>query len=90
MNNKVNEKRKRLRYRSWHRGTKELDLILGKFSEQHLDTLSDIELENYEAILESDEYDIYEWITGRKTIPSQHKNSVMAAICAFRITDYDD
>lgn len=89
MDNKVNLKRKRLRYRSWHRGTKELDLLLGKFAEQYLDELTTTQLEKYEAILESDEYDIYEWITGRKAIPPEHDNSVMAAICAFRITDYN-
>lgn len=82
----TNIKRKRLRYRSWHRGTKELDLLLGRFAEQHLEGFSDAEIDLYEAILESDEHDIYGWISGRQPVPEALDNHVMAAILAFRLT----
>ena len=63
-------KRKRLRYRSWHRGTKELDLLLGRFAEIHLDQFDDGDIALYEEILESDEHDIYGWISGRLAVPA--------------------
>ncbi len=44
--------RKRLRYRSWHRGTKELDLLLGSFADRHLDTFDQGQLARLEILLE--------------------------------------
>ena len=81
-----NIRRKRLRYRSWHRGTKELDLLLGRFAELHLDGFSDTDIDLYERILESDEHDIYGWISGRQAVPAELDNHVMAAIVAFKLT----
>lgn len=83
MQDEVETRRKRLRYRSWHRGTKELDLLLGSFAERHLDRLSPDQLDRYEAILEADEHDIYAWIAGRRAVPPAHDNDVMAMILAF-------
>ncbi|HZD25331.1 MAG TPA: succinate dehydrogenase assembly factor 2 [Alphaproteobacteria bacterium] len=80
-------KRKRLLYRSWHRGTKELDLILGKFAEQHLADFSPGELVQYEAILESDEHDIYAWLAGRQEVPAEHRNPVVQRILDYRVSD---
>lgn len=80
-------RRKRLRYRSWHRGTKELDLVLGAFADRHLAGLTPGELDDYEAILEADEHDIYGWLTGNRPVPAEHDNAVMAAILDFRLSD---
>lgn len=83
----IQTRRKRLLYRSWHRGTKELDLLLGKFAERYLGNLADSQLDAYEAILESDEHDIYGWLSGRLAVPAEHDNEVMTAILAFRLSD---
>jgi len=56
---------KRLRMRSWRRGTKEMDLILGPFSDSELDGLSPEELDLYEALLSENDQDLYPWITAR-------------------------
>ena len=56
---------KRLKYRSWHRGCKETDLILGNFADSRLDTLDDGTLSIYEALLEEDDANIWEWLTGK-------------------------
>ncbi len=56
---------KRLRMRSWRRGTKEMDLILGPFSDSLLDSLTPDELDLYEALLEENDQDLYPWITAR-------------------------
>ena len=53
---------KRLRYQSWHRGCKETDVVLGNYCDAHLEGLSDEELDLYEAFLEEDDYDIWQWI----------------------------
>ena len=56
---------KRLRMRSWRRGTKEMDLILGPFSDSALEGLSPADLDLYEALLEENDQDLYPWITAR-------------------------
>jgi len=77
-------RRKRLRYRSARRGTRELDLFLGSFAERHLDALSPAELDRYEAILEANENEIYDWLAGRRPVPQEHDNDVMALLLNFR------
>ena len=61
---------KRLRYRSWHRGCKETDLVLGHFSEKALAGLSPELLTIYEQLLDEDDANIWDWLTG-KTAPER-------------------
>jgi antitoxin CptB len=77
-------RRKRLRYRSARLGTRELDLFLGSFAERHLDRLAADALDRYEAILEANENDIYDWLAGRRPVPPEHDNEVMALLLNFR------
>ena len=56
---------KRLRMRSWRRGMKEMDLILGPFSDSELTALTPAELDIYEVLLEENDQDLYPWITAR-------------------------
>jgi antitoxin CptB len=56
--------RKRLLFRSWHRGSRELDLILGGFAEHHLAALDRDQLDRYGRLLENNDPDIYDWLTG--------------------------
>lgn len=56
---------KRLQMRSWRRGTKEMDLILGPFSDTALTALSPDQLALYEAMLGENDHDLYRWITAR-------------------------
>lgn len=58
---------KRLRYRSWHRGCKETDLILGSFSDAELPGLSSAELDLYEKLLDENDADIWAWLTGKSS-----------------------
>ena len=61
--------RKRLLIRSWRRGTKELDLILGQFSDKNLKKLKIAELNLYEQFLSNDDHLIYSWIFSKEEIP---------------------
>ena len=62
---------KRLRIRSWRRGTKEMDLILGAFSDAELAGLADAEVALYEDLLSENDLDLYQWVTGRGTAPAR-------------------
>ena len=66
---KIDTARKRILIRSWRRGTKELDLILGKFSNNNVSKLEMTELDLYEQLLSNDDYVIYNWLFGKEEIP---------------------
>jgi antitoxin CptB len=61
--------RKRLKFRSWHRGTREMDLILGRFADRHLVAMEREQLDGYARLLEESDPDIYDWLTGREAPP---------------------
>ena len=68
--------RKRLSIRSWRRGTKELDLILGQFSDNNLDELKMSELNLYEKFLSNDDYLIYNWLFSKEESPKIFKSLI--------------
>jgi antitoxin CptB len=66
----IQTRRKRLIYRSWHRGTREMDLILGTFADKNAVGFSKAELDEYEALLQLQDPDLYNWITGAEIVPA--------------------
>jgi antitoxin CptB len=70
-------RRKRVIFRSWRRGFRELDLLLGAFAEQQLAELDDAELSEYEALLEVPDQRLYAWIIGREPVPAECDGRVM-------------
>ena len=70
-------RRKRLLYRCWHRGTQEIDLIFGSFAENVARGLSPAQLDRFEALLDCDDTDLFDWVTDRSTPPPPHDNEVM-------------
>ena len=65
---------RRLRMRSHRRGTKEMDLILGPFSQTELTRLNPDQLDLYEALLEENDNDLYLWVTGARNGPEIYEN----------------
>ncbi len=62
---------KRMRMRSWRRGTKEMDLVLGPWADEHLATLDDATLAIYDVLLEENDQDLMAWILGQSAAPDQ-------------------
>lgn len=75
---------KRLKFRSWHRGFKEADLILGHFADARLDRLAEDQIAAYERLIEEPDQDIYDWILGRREPPPEHDTEVLAMLREFR------
>ena len=65
--------RKKLSIRSWRRGTKELDLILGRFSDENIERLEISELDLYEQLLSKDDHLIYGWLFEKEESPKIFK-----------------
>lgn len=79
------DKRKRLKFRSWHRGTRELDLIMGTFADRTLDSLAGAELDLYDQILTHPDPDLYNWITAVEPVPANFMNPVMEKLLRHRV-----
>lgn len=85
----LDARRKRLLFRCWHRGTREMDLILGRFADAEIGNLSDDELTQLETLLEVNDPDLYAAITGDRVLPADVAGALFARIKAFPITDGD-
>ena len=57
-------------FRAWHRGTRETDLILGRFADAHVAAFSDAELADFERLLDVPDPDIFAWVTGTEPVPA--------------------
>jgi len=79
-----NSRKKRLLFRSWHRGTRESDLILGRFAEAHLDRFDEAQLDRYEALLHCSDAEIFDWVSGRAPPPPEYDHDVTRLLLAFR------
>ncbi len=84
MSESIEFRRKRLSFRSWHRGTREMDLLLGAFADAHLEGLSEHQLARLEALLELADPDLFAWIQGREAVPSAYDNDVMKLMQNFK------
>ena len=78
-------RRKRLSYRCWHRGTKELDLLIGGFADRHLDQLDRAQLDDLEALLRVPEPLLYEWLMGKGAPPADCDSEVTRLLLAFEL-----
>ena len=76
-------RRKRLKYRSQHRGTKELDLLLGRFAAARLDALDAGQVDRFEALLEAPSPLVYAWVTGQDAPPPELDSDVLRLLRDF-------
>lgn len=67
----IENKRRRLIFRSDHRGTKEMDIILGRFAREHVPTFTEVELCEYDELLRNNDPDLYNWVTGKEDAPKE-------------------
>jgi antitoxin CptB len=84
----LDDRRKRLLFRCWHRGTRELDLILGRFADAEIADLSDDELAQLEQLLEVPDPDFYAAVTGDRPLPAEDANTLFERIKSFRVADH--
>jgi len=63
---------KRMKIRAWRRGIKEMDLILGGYADAHLATMSEAELDAFDALMTENDQDLYQWVSGQAQPPAEH------------------
>ncbi|MGN6277621.1 MAG: succinate dehydrogenase assembly factor 2 [Sphingomonas sp.] len=74
---------KRLRFRAWHRGTREADLLIGGFFDAHSAGWSDEQADWFETLLEEQDVDIMGWAIGSITVPEQWNGPMMTQLKAM-------
>lgn len=77
-------RRKRLLFRSRQRGMLETSLLLRAFAERHLDGLDDVGLDRFETLLEANDADLLDWVTGKKAVPAAIDGALVDLIKNFR------
>lgn len=70
-NETIDNKRKRLIFRSDHRGTKEMDIMLGQFAKIHVPTYEADALAAFDFLLSQNDPDLYNWVTGKESAPAE-------------------
>ncbi len=74
---------KRLRYRSWHRGWKETDLVLGHFADENLDKMDARTIDVYEKLLDENDADIWDWLVGKLPPKDADYAPILEALKAY-------
>lgn len=69
---------KRMAMRSWRRGTKEMDLVLGPYADAMLAGMTGAELDAYDSLLEEGDPDLLAWVMGQKMAPAVHQPLIKA------------
>ena len=78
-------RRRRLRYRAWHRGTKEMDLVLGPFADAHLGGFGTPELDRLETLMDEEDTDLLKWVMGQEPVPAGTDAELLQTIIAYRL-----
>jgi antitoxin CptB len=76
-------RRRRIRFRAWRRGMREMDLIMGGFVDSQVRGLCDSELEQLEALLDADDDTVYLWLTAATPAPPQFDTALLRRIATF-------
>ncbi len=76
-------RRRRIKFRAWHRGMREVDLILGRFADACLDQLDGDELASFEALLDVPDPVVLAWVTGETPVPDDQRSPFLARLIAF-------
>ncbi|WP_158812041.1 succinate dehydrogenase assembly factor 2 [Beijerinckia sp. L45] len=76
-------RRRRILFRAWHRGTREMDLTMGRFADEKLRDLPEDDLADLEALLEMPDRDVFSWLTGELAVPPEFDTPVFHKVRAF-------
>ena len=69
---------KRIRFRAWHRGTREADYMIGGFFDRYHTGWTEAEIIWFEALLDEDDVDVMAWALGTQAVPPEYAGEAMA------------
>ena len=76
-------RRRKLLFRSWHRGTREMDLIMGRFADATIEQLAEEEIDAFERLIEAPDPELLAWITGEAEVPPDYDTALFRRLRDF-------
>ncbi len=76
-------RRKKALFRAWHRGTKEMDFVMGRFADAHIEAMSEADLADFEELLDVSDRELFAWIVGSEEVDPIHDRPVWRSMHAF-------
>ena len=70
-------RRRKLLFRAWRRGVREMDLIVGRFADAHIGTLDESALDDFERLIEVPNAALYAWVVGAESVPQNYDTAVL-------------
>jgi antitoxin CptB len=79
----LDERRRKLLFRAWRRGVREMDLIIGRFADAEIAAFDATGLDDFEHLIEAPNAALYAWVTGTEIAPAEYDTAVLAKLKAF-------
>jgi antitoxin CptB len=79
----LDTRRRKLLFRAWRRGVREMDLIVGRFADAHIAALDAGGLDQFERLIEVPNAELYAWVSGAQAVPQNHDSAVLRQLIAF-------
>jgi antitoxin CptB len=76
-------RRRRLLFRAWRRGVRETDLIVGRFADAYIDRFDETALDEFEALIEVPNAELYAWVVGSQSVPQNFDTAVLRQLIGF-------
>ena len=83
----LDPRRRRILFRAWHRGIRDMDLVLGQFADNNIHLLNEEELDTLEVLMGVDDRDLLQWVTGELPVPKEFDTTIFRRVCAYRRSD---
>ena len=79
----LDPRRRRALFRAWHRGTREMDLLLGRFADTHIADLNERDLADFEALMEVPDPALFAWVPGTEPVAANYSTPLYAALVRY-------
>ena len=83
----LDARRRKLLFRAWHRGIREMDLIMGRFADSAIKELAEADLAEFEQLMELQDRQVLAWITGEEPVPAVHDGPLFRRLCEFHASN---
>ncbi|WP_297323202.1 succinate dehydrogenase assembly factor 2 [uncultured Bartonella sp.] len=83
-NSKLNVRQRKLVFRAWHRGIREVDLVFGQYVDAHITEFDDKTMEELEYIMSFEDRDLLTWVTGEVSVPADVDTPLFHDILDYR------
>ena len=80
----LDARRRKIKFRAWRRGFREMDLLMGSFADAHLTGMSEEDVSEFERLLSTPDWEVYAWLVGQKDVPGNFESDLLKRMMEFR------